>query len=114
MRGRFAFAFAGIGVVALRGWAEAASTCPAPLGALVAIEGQVEVREHASATWRPAPINVPLCPGAMVRVGDRSRATAALPDAPTYRIAQNTTFHLVSAPAKREQPAVIRLVQGAL
>ncbi|MGZ9034774.1 MAG: FecR domain-containing protein, partial [Rhodospirillales bacterium] len=50
----------------------------------------------------------------MVRVGDRSRATAALPDAPTYRIDQNTTFHLVSAPSKREQPAVIRLVEGAL
>ena len=53
MRGRFAFAFAGFGLIVFRGWAEAASTCPAPLGALVAIEGQVEFREHASASWHP-------------------------------------------------------------
>lgn len=114
MRGRFVFAVAGFGLVAFRGVAEGAGTCPAPLGALVAIEGQVEFRDHPGAAWRAAPVNAPLCPGAMVRVGDRSRATATLPDAPTYRIDQNTTFHLVSAPARRERPAMIRLVEGAL
>lgn len=114
MRGRFVFAVAGFGLVAFRGVAEGAGTCPAPLGALVAIEGQVEFRDHPGAAWRAAPVNAPLCPGATVRVGNRSRATATLPDAPTYRIDQNTTFHLVSAPARRERPAMIRLVEGAL
>lgn len=104
----------GVVLLAIANSAKAADACPVPLGAIVSIEGEVEIRPDPRASWQAARLNAPLCPGAMVRVGDRSRATASLPDAPTYRIDQNTTFRLVRTPAKPEQSALVELLKGAL
>jgi ferric-dicitrate binding protein FerR (iron transport regulator) len=105
-------------------WAEpagAADGCASPdrpVGWIVSVQGQVEVRADPGAPWRLARPDETLCSRAILHVGDRSRARIALANAPVS-LDQNTTLHLVGEPeliraAEAEQPALIRLLQGAL
>ncbi len=75
-----------------------AADCPDPLGNLVSLEGAVEVQAAETTNWRPARLGQPLCPGDTVRVGDRSRAAAALTTDNKLRLDQNTTLRLVVPP----------------
>jgi tetratricopeptide (TPR) repeat protein len=104
-------------------WAEpagAADGCISPdrpVGWIVSVQGRVEVRSDPGASWRLARPDETLCSRAVLQVGDRSRARIALANAPVS-LDQNTTLHLVGEPelvrAAEDEPALIRLLQGAL
>jgi tetratricopeptide (TPR) repeat protein len=76
----------------------AAAPCDKPVGRLVSIQGIVEVSPADRIDWRPARLDEPLCAGWTIRVGNRSRAEAALVDQPKFRIDQNSTLRLIEVP----------------
>ena len=84
--------------------------CLPPAGFMRSIQGQVEIRRGA-ADWRPAVLDEPLCAGDLIRVGDRSRALAAIANL-MQRIDQNTTLSLTYVPEDR--PSVVGLLEGAV
>ena len=57
--------------------ARATDGCLPPAGFMRSIQGQVEIKRGA-VDWRPAALDEPLCAGDLIRVGDRSRALAAI------------------------------------
>ena len=59
---------------------------------------------------RPS-LDEPLCAGDLIRVGDRSRALAAIANL-TKRIDQNTTLSLTYVP--EDKPSVVGLLEGAV
>ena len=72
--------------------ARAADGCFPPAGYMRSVQGQVEIKRGA-VDWRPVALDEPLCAGDLIRVGDRSRALAAIANL-TQRIDQNTTLSL--------------------
>ena len=100
--------------------ARAADACDPPdqpVGSIVSVQGQVEVRADPSVPWRLGRLDEALCSRAIIHVGDRSRARVALSDAPVS-IDQNTTLHLVGdselVGAAEDEPGFIRLIRGAI
>ena len=90
--------------------ARAMDGCLPPAGFMRSVQGQVEIRRGA-ADWRPAALDEPLCAGDLIRVGDRSRALAAIANL-MQRIDQNTTLSLTYVP--EDKPSVVGLLQGAV
>jgi tetratricopeptide (TPR) repeat protein len=92
--------------------AGAAEVCDQPIGLIVSIHGQTEIRAAGRGDWRVARLNEPLCAGVTIRVGNRSRAEVALTNQPKIRIDQNSTLTLVQAPEDR--PSLLELLAGSL
>ena len=90
--------------------ARAIDGCVPPAGFMRSIQGQVEIKRGV-VDWRPAVLDESLCAGDLIRVGDRSRAVAAIANL-MQRIDQNTTLSLTYVPA--EKPRVIGLTEGAV
>jgi tetratricopeptide (TPR) repeat protein len=90
--------------------ARAMDGCLPPAGYMRSMQGQVEIRRGA-ADWRPAALDEPLCAGDLIRVGDRSRALAAIANL-MQRIDQNTTLSLTYVP--EDKPSVVGLFEGAV
>ncbi|MCP5363981.1 MAG: FecR domain-containing protein [Hyphomicrobiales bacterium] len=91
--------------------ANAAAPCEVPIGSIVSIQGQVEIRQAHEQVWTPAHLNQPLCSGHSIRVGHRSRAQAQLLGQPTVRIDQNSQLQLHGSP--KEKTSVFSLLKGA-
>ena len=53
--------------------ARGVEVCFPPAGFIRSIQGQVDLK-RAGGEWRPAALDDPLCPGDLIRVGERSRA----------------------------------------
>src|SRR5512132_2116189 len=90
--------------------ARAVDGCFPPAGYMRSVQGQVEIKRGA-VDWRPAALDEPLCAGDLIRVGDRSRALAAIANL-TQRIDQNTTLSLTYVPEGK--PSVVGLIEGAV
>src|SRR5512132_1649100 len=90
--------------------ARAVDGCFPPAGYMRSVQGQVEIKRGA-VDWRPAALDEPLCAGDLIRVGDRSRALAAIANL-TQRIDQNTTLSLTYVP--EDKPAVVGVTEGAV
>src|SRR5512132_1100300 len=90
--------------------ARAVDGCFPPAGYMRSVQGQVEIKRGA-VDWRPAALDEPLCAGDLIRVGDRSRALAAIANL-TQRIDQNTTLSLTYVP--EDKPLVVGLLEGAV
>ena len=83
------------------------------MGQLVSLQGTIEIAdEQAEPTpaWAAAGLNQSLCVGALVRVGDRSRAEIALVNRSKVRIDQNTTVRLTRI--VDEGGSVLALLRG--
>ena len=72
--------------------------CSSPVGELVSVQGTIEVADdlanEVAPVWTAAGLNQPLCVGALIHVGDRSRAEIALANQTKLRIDQNTEVRL--------------------
>src|SRR5512132_2022744 len=90
--------------------ARAVDGCFPPAGYMRSVQGQVEIKRGA-VDWRPAALDEPLCAGDLIRVGDRSRALAAIANL-TKRIDQNTTLSLTYVP--EDKPSVVGPLEGAV
>jgi Cytochrome c biogenesis factor len=89
----FVCVLGGVAIGACRG--AYAADCTDPLGHLVSVEGAVELQRAGAADWQPATLDEALCAGDTVRVGDRSRAAAALLNDNKLRLDQNSTLRLI-------------------
>lgn len=92
--------------------ARAAEPCAAAVGRVVALQGAVDLQHAASRVWRVAELEQALCPGDLIRVGERSRAAIVLLDDGVIRIDENTTLRL--AQASRDVPSLIETALGRL
>lgn len=80
--------------------AQAAAACDMPVARMASVQGSVEVRRGAEAPWQPAQMDQQLCPGDLVRVGERSRAALLMSNETTLRLDQQTSVTLLAP----EQP----------
>lgn len=66
--------------------------CEEPIGKVVSVQGKVEVRRAGQALWQKVLLNQNLCPGDMIRTGERSRAAIMLVYESSLRLDQMTTL----------------------
>lgn len=85
--------FTAISALAVWGPARAAPACEAPVARMASVQGAVDMRRGTEA-WRPAALDQLLCPGDVVRVGDRSRAALLMSNQTTLRLDQHTSVTL--------------------
>ena len=91
----------------------AGPSCSTPAGTLVSIEGRVDIHD-SDGNRRVARLNLRLCEGDLIRLGERSRAAVQLANNAVLRIDQNTTIRLVNITEKTQKPSWIELVGGAI
>src|SRR2546423_231608 len=84
-----AFMLSAVSVPAL-----AAEECAPVIARVVSVEGRVQISRTQGRSWLDAVLEVPLCPGDIVRVEDRSRAALLLANETTVRLDQRTTLAL--------------------
>lgn len=89
------------------------AACTAPVARIVAMVNAVEVREAAGTQYQPATLNMPVCLGDTLRVGESSRATLAFVDSGLrLAIEQNTEFAV--RPPSQPRRSVIELLRGTI
>src|SRR5574338_18539 len=97
-----------LALVAASGRARALETCFPPAGFIRSLQGQVDLK-RAGGEWRPAALDDPLCPGDVIRVGERSRAETIFANM-VQRIDQNTTLSLTRA--AKDGRSLLDLIAG--
>jgi len=70
--------------------ATAAERCKEWTAKMVSVQGAVEVRSGEETQWEPVLLSDILCPGDVIRVGERSRAALVLPNESILRLDENT------------------------
>jgi tetratricopeptide (TPR) repeat protein len=90
--------------------ARGVEVCFPPAGFIRSIQGQVDLK-RAGGEWRPAALDDPLCPGDLIRVGERSRALTVFANM-VQRIDQNTTLSLTRV--AKDERSLIELITGAV
>lgn len=88
-----------------------AAECTAAAARVVSVQGTVELRRGPSTSWSAAAVEVELCPGDSLRVGERSRAALRLANDSTVRLDQFTALTLGAA---QERASLIDLLRGAI
>ncbi|MGZ9202320.1 MAG: FecR domain-containing protein, partial [Caulobacteraceae bacterium] len=86
-------------------WAE----CIRPIGTIPSLQGEAQVQPASTGGWVPAALNQQLCPGDVIRAGERSRVEVTIVNQPNVRLDQNTALAL----AGDDQVLQVRLLQGA-
>ncbi len=66
--------------------------CSDPVGTLISIQGDGEVRLDGKKEWLPAGMDYQLCAGDMLRLGSGARAAIILSNETVLRVNQNTTL----------------------
>lgn len=94
--------------------AAAVPACAPTVGALVSVEGTVEVQRSGAPRWAPASSDEGVCEGDSVRSGDRSRAAIALANDAVLRLDERTTIRLLDITAQPEERSFLGLVRGAV
>lgn len=100
-----AIVLAVITVTAPAAWAE----CVRPVGAVPSLQGEAQVQLASTGAWVPAALNQPLCPGDVVRAGNRSRVEVTMVNQPNVRLDQNTAL----AMGDDGQVLQVKLLHGA-
>ena len=67
--------------------------CGTPVGTLVSVEGEVQIRRADQKTWLPATLDASFCAGDVLRVGTGGRAAVVLVNESILRVDQNTTLN---------------------
>lgn len=92
--------------------ARAAGPCAASVARITSVQGTVELQREGRRVWHQATLEQGLCPGDLIRVGNRSRAAIVLLDDGVIRIDENTTLRL--ARVTPEAPSLIEAALGRL
>lgn len=103
-----AVALAGAGKVA------AQQDCEEPAGRFGSVQGAVDVQRNQTSGWQTATLDVRLCEGDTIRVGDRSRAAVYLINEAVLRMDQNTTMRLVDVSDDEQERSWLDLIKGAI
>ncbi len=98
-------------IIQSQGGKATAQDCPAAVGQLFSIDGQVEVQRHGA--WQPAALNQSLCEHDAVRTGSLSRAAVMLINEAVLRIDQDTTLYLANVTADERKRSLLDLAHGA-
>lgn len=88
--------------------------CPAIVGKITSIEGEVEVKSETNGGWRAASLGHLLCEADTIEVGVRSRAAIQLINHAVLRLDQNTTLRLIDVSENNEEWAWLDLGRGAI
>jgi tetratricopeptide (TPR) repeat protein len=83
--------------------------CVPAIGSMPSVQGAVEIQSSGTDIWRTATLGEPLCPGDLIRVGERSRASIAMVNQPNVRLDQFTEARV----PREGQPSTVELLQGA-
>jgi Flp pilus assembly protein TadD len=67
--------------------------CGTPVGTLVSVQGEVQIRRADQKTWLPATLDASFCAGDVLRVGTGGRAAVVLVNESILRVDQNTTLN---------------------
>lgn len=73
--------------------AKAAERCENWVARVESVQGTVEAREEGSTGWVPVKLNDIFCEGALIRVGENSRAALSIPDQGILRLDENSAIH---------------------
>lgn len=87
--------------------------CRNPVGKFASIEGKVDVQDRGG-SQRAAQLDIQLCEGDTIHVGDRSRTAVQLINNAVLRIDQNTTIRLVNITGETDRQSWIELISGAI
>ena len=101
-----------LATVLLLGSLRALAACELPVGQIVSVQGQVEVRSADSDLWIPASATHRLCAGDRVLARALARAAIVLDDDVLVRLDQNSTLTIMP-PAQRAD-SELGLREGAL
>ncbi|MFT5042755.1 MAG: tetratricopeptide (TPR) repeat protein, partial [Hyphomicrobiaceae bacterium] len=93
---------------------QGAESCGEPVGQFVSIESTVQVKPSNSAGWNPAELDLHLCEGDTIRVGDRSRAAVRLVNDAVLRLDENTTMRLLSIAGAEQEQSFLEVLSGAI
>jgi tetratricopeptide (TPR) repeat protein len=88
-----------------------AQSCEPQVARATSVQGTVEMRRGATASWQPVKLNDAFCPGDTIRVQERSRADVTLLDQSVLRLNAGATFTVQAV--KDQRTGVIELLQGA-
>ena len=91
--------------------AAASEHCGSPVGTLVSIQGDGQVRHHGSSAWQPVQMNDRFCAGDVLRIGPGGRAAVTLANETILRINQNSTLNFAEP---QERISVLQLIKGVL
>lgn len=91
--------------------AQRGGTCEESLGVLVMLQGRVETRRSGDARWEPAQLEDLFCPGDMIRVRGRSRASVYLKEESPLNLDENTTLTFLGP--EQEGLTLIEILKGA-
>ena len=92
--------------------AAAAERCENPAGRLVSVQGDVSVQVAGASSWGDAGIDLRLCPGDTLRVGETGRAAVVLANESVLRVGQNSALSF--AESTTEKVSLLKLLQGIL
>jgi tetratricopeptide (TPR) repeat protein len=67
--------------------------CGNPVGTLVSVQGEAQIRRAEQKIWLPATLDASFCAGDVLRVGSGSRAAVVLVNESILRVDQNTTLN---------------------
>jgi tetratricopeptide (TPR) repeat protein/opacity protein-like surface antigen len=88
--------------------------CEQPVGRFGSIQGSVDIQHNQAASWRIATLDVRLCEGDTIRVGEQSRAAVYLSNETVLRMDQNTTMRLVDVADDEQERSWLDLIKGAI
>ena len=102
-----------LGFALLSGLADLAhaQSCEPQVARAASVQGTVEMRRGAAASWQPVKLNDAFCPGDTIRVQERSRADVTLLDQSVLRLNAGAMFTVQAV--KDQRTSVIELLQGA-
>lgn len=87
----------------------ALAQCLRPVGSVPSLQGEAQVQLASTGAWVPATLNQPLCPGDVVRAGNRSRVEVTMVNQPNVRLDQNTALAI----GGEGQVLQVKLLHGA-
>ncbi len=88
--------------------------CAESAGRFGSIEGSVDVQRDQAEGWDAATLDVRLCEGDTIRVGEQSRAAVYLINEAVLRLDQNTTLRLVDITNQDEERSWLDLIEGVI
>ena len=92
--------------------AATAERCANPAGRLVSVQGEVSVQAAGASSWIAAGLDLRLCPGDTLRVGENGRAAVVLANESVLRVGQNSALSF--AEPTTGKVSLLKLLQGIL
>lgn len=92
---------------------QAKTDCENFVGRFTSVQGLVDTQITTGKKWIPANLNIQLCQGSTIRVGENSRATVSLINDAVLRLDQNTTMHLTNITPEEKEQSFLDVIKGA-